>query len=57
MIELVCTAINTYNQILNGELEPVYPRYSKSIAEIKERIIEYAKDDNVLAFTGVLMYI
>lgn len=57
VIELVSTTINTYNSILDGELEPIYPRYLTSIGEIKNTIIEYAKDENVIAFTGVLVYI
>lgn len=56
VIELSCTMINTYNKILNGIIEPIFPRYSKSVEEIKEIIVEYAKSDNVLAFTGVLLY-
>lgn len=48
--------INTFNKILNGIIQPIFPRFSKSVKEIKEIIVEYAKNDNVLAFTGVLLY-
>lgn len=57
VIELSCTMINTYNKILNGIIEPIFPRYSKSIEEIKNRIIEFAESDDVLLFTGVLSYL
>lgn len=57
LVVYACDLVNSYGDISNGVLVPVFPRYKSSISEIEERIAEYAKSVNTLAFTGVFEYI
>lgn len=52
-----CDFLNIQGGLLNGMIKPIFPKYEKSLSEIKKELIEYASDELVFAFIGVLSYI